>query len=161
MKKIYYFLFSILAVAATSCSDDLDIKPTSFISDATVWEDQALINKYVANIYGSMLCGFNRCTAGYGQDWSMSWAGNLDGGTDDIAVVAYSAFDFDWSDCTGSDRVACAELLPLHFPKGFFCRGPFPTRILLFRIGPHIWQGSINCQGTELGRQSASCPIVF
>lgn len=51
MKKIYYFLFSILAVAATSCSDDLDIKPTSFISDATVWEDQALINKYVANIY--------------------------------------------------------------------------------------------------------------
>ena len=68
MKKIYYFLFSILAVAATSCSDDLDIKPTSFISDATVWEDQALINKYVANIYGSMLCGFNRCTAGYGQD---------------------------------------------------------------------------------------------
>jgi len=90
MKKIYYFLFSILAVAATSCSDDLDIKPTSFISDATVWEDQALINKYVANIYGSMLCGFNRCTAGYGQDWSMSWAGNLDGGTDDIAVVADS-----------------------------------------------------------------------
>ena len=55
MKKIYYFLFSILAVATTSCSDDLDIKPTSFISDATVWEDQALINKYVANIYGSML----------------------------------------------------------------------------------------------------------
>ena len=90
MKKIYYFLFSILAVATTSCSDDLDIKPTSFISDATVWEDQALINKYVANIYGSMLCGFNRCTAGYGQDWSMSWAGNLDGGTDDIAVVADS-----------------------------------------------------------------------
>lgn len=90
MKKIYYFLFSILAVAATSCSDDLDIKPTSFISDATVWEDQALINKYVANTYGSMLCGFNRCTAGYGQDWSMSWAGNLDGGTDDIAVVADS-----------------------------------------------------------------------
>lgn len=90
MKKIYYFLLSILAVAATSCSDDLDIKPTSFISDATVWEDQALINKYVANTYGSMLCGFNRCTAGYGQDWSMSWAGNLDGGTDDIAVVADS-----------------------------------------------------------------------
>lgn len=90
MKKIYYFLLSILAVAATSCSDDLDIKPTSFISDATVWEDQALINKYVANTYGSMLCGFNRCTAGYGQDWSMSWAGNLDSGTDDIAVVADS-----------------------------------------------------------------------
>ncbi len=46
MKKIYYFLFSILAVATTSCSDDLDIKPTSFISDATVWEDQAL-NKQI------------------------------------------------------------------------------------------------------------------
>ena len=86
MKKIYYFLFSILAVATTSCSDDLDIKPTSFISDATVWEDQALINKYVANIYGSMLCGFNRCTAGYGQDWSMSWAGNLDGLKKNIQV---------------------------------------------------------------------------
>ena len=29
MKKIYYFLFSILAVATTSCSDDLDINLSS------------------------------------------------------------------------------------------------------------------------------------
>lgn len=35
-----------------------------------------------------MLCGFNRCTAGYEQDWSMSWAGNLDAATDDFASVS-------------------------------------------------------------------------
>lgn len=37
-----------------------------------------------------MLCGFNRCTAGFGQNWSMSWAGNMDSATDDFASVSDS-----------------------------------------------------------------------
>ena len=75
-------------VLASGCSDMLDIKPTTFISDEAIWEDKNLINPFVANTYGSMLCGFNRCTAGYEQDWSMSWAGNLDAATDDFASVS-------------------------------------------------------------------------
>lgn len=77
-------------ILSAGCSDMLDVKPTTFISDEAIWEDANLINQFVANTYGSMLCGFNRCTAGYGQTWSMSWAGNLDAATDDFASVADS-----------------------------------------------------------------------
>lgn len=90
MKLHKYLLIATCAVLTTSCAKDLDIKPTLFISDEAVWEDKALIDKVVANAYGSMLCGFNRCTAGYGQNWSMSWSGNLDAGTDDFACVSDS-----------------------------------------------------------------------
>lgn len=88
MKKNRNLLITILAVLTSGCSDMLDIKPTTFISDEAIWEDKNLINQFVANTYGSMLCGFNRCTAGYEQDWSMSWAGNLDAATDDFASVS-------------------------------------------------------------------------
>lgn len=88
MKKNRNLLITILVVLASGCSDMLDIKPTTFISDEAIWEDKNLINQFVANTYGSMLCGFNRCTAGYEQDWSMSWAGNLDAATDDFASVS-------------------------------------------------------------------------
>ena len=88
MKKNRNLLITILVVLASGCSDMLDIKPTTLISDEAIWEDKNLINQFVANTYGSMLCGFNRCTAGYEQDWSMSWAGNLDAATDDFASVS-------------------------------------------------------------------------
>lgn len=88
MKKNRNLLITILVVLASGCSDMLDIKPTTFISDEAIWEDKNLINQFVANTYGSMLCGFNRCTAGYEQDWSMSWAGYLDAATDDFASVS-------------------------------------------------------------------------
>lgn len=88
MKKNRNLLITILVVLTSGCSDMLDIKPTTFISDEAIWEDKNLINQFVANTYGSMLCGFNRCTAGYEQDWSMSWAGNLDAATDDFASVS-------------------------------------------------------------------------
>lgn len=90
MKKYRNLLLTLLVAMTSGCSDMLDIKPTTFISDEALWEDSKLINQFVANTYGTMLCGFNRCTAGYGQDWSMSWAGNLDAGTDDFASVADS-----------------------------------------------------------------------
>lgn len=64
MKKNRNLLITILVVLTSGCSDMLDIKPTTFISDEAIWEDKNLINQFVANTYGSMLCGFNRCTAG-------------------------------------------------------------------------------------------------
>lgn len=90
MKKYKNLLLSLFVALASGCSDMLDIKPTSFISDEAIWEDKVLIDKFVANTYGSMLCGFNRCTAGFGQNWSMSWAGNMDSATDDFASVSDS-----------------------------------------------------------------------
>lgn len=90
MKKYKNLLLTLFVALASGCSDMLDIKPTSFISDEAIWEDKVLIDKFVANTYGSMLCGFNRCTAGFGQNWSMSWAGNMDSATDDFASVSDS-----------------------------------------------------------------------
>lgn len=90
MKKYKNLLLALFVALASGCSDMLDIKPTSFISDEAIWEDKVLIDKFVANTYGSMLCGFNRCTVGFGQNWSMSWAGNMDSATDDFASVSDS-----------------------------------------------------------------------
>ena len=90
MKKYKNLLLALFVALASGCSDMLDIKPTSFISDEAIWEDKVLIDKFVANTYGSILCGFNRCTAGFGQNWSMSWAGNMDSATDDFASVSDS-----------------------------------------------------------------------
>lgn len=90
MKKYKNLLLALFVALASGCFDMLDIKPTSFISDEAIWEDKVLIDKFVANTYGSMLCGFNRCTAGFGQNWSMSWAGNMDSATDDFASVSDS-----------------------------------------------------------------------
>lgn len=90
MKKYKNLLLALFVALASGCSDMLDIKPTSFISDEAIWEDKVLIDKFVANTYGSMLCGFNRCTAGFGQNWSMSWPGNMDSATDDFASVSDS-----------------------------------------------------------------------
>lgn len=90
MKKYKNLLLALFVALASGCSDMLDIKPTSFISDEAIWKDKVLIDKFVANTYGSMLCGFNRCTAGFGQNWSMSWAGNMDSATDDFASVSDS-----------------------------------------------------------------------
>ena len=90
MKKYKNLLLALFVALASGCSDMLDIKPTSFISDEAIWEDKVLIDKFVANTYGSMLCGFNRCPAGFGQNWSMSWAGNMDSATDDFASVSDS-----------------------------------------------------------------------
>lgn len=90
MKKYKNLLLALFVALASGCSDMLDIKPTSFISDEAIWKDKVLIDKFVANTYGSMLCGFNRCTAGFGQNWSISWAGNMDSATDDFASVSDS-----------------------------------------------------------------------
>lgn len=85
MKKYKIFTIILVVLVTVGCENMLDIKPTSFISDEAIFEDKVLIDKFVANIYGSMLCGFDRCTAGYKHGWSRSFAGNLDSATDDFA----------------------------------------------------------------------------
>jgi hypothetical protein len=83
MKKI--ILYTLIVLAGTvSCNDTLDIKPTTFVSDELIWEDRKLINQFVANAYGSLVCGFNRNTQGWDQDWSASFGGNFDAGADDF-----------------------------------------------------------------------------
>jgi len=62
-----------------SCEDILDIKPTTFISDAVIWDDKKLIDQFVANIYGSMISGFERAQFG-----NNGMGGNFDSGTDDF-----------------------------------------------------------------------------
>lgn len=54
MKKIIYYLLVIL-VSMSSCQEDiLDKKPLDLISDATVWNDPALIDAYLTGIYADM-----------------------------------------------------------------------------------------------------------
>lgn len=85
MKEIFKPLFILLAaISMTSCSDMLDIKPTTFVSDELIWQDKKLIDQFVANTYGTLVCGFNRNTQGWDQDWSAAFGGNFDSGTDDF-----------------------------------------------------------------------------
>ena len=69
----------------TSCTDMLDIKPTTFVSDDLIWQDKKLIDQFVANTYGTLVCGFNRNTQGWDQDWAAAFGGNFDAGADDFA----------------------------------------------------------------------------
>ena len=52
MKKYKNLLLALFVALASGCSDMLDIKPTSFISDEAIWKDKVLIDKFVANTYG-------------------------------------------------------------------------------------------------------------
>ncbi|MCC8093998.1 MAG: hypothetical protein LIP05_00695 [Tannerellaceae bacterium] len=90
MKTIIKSFIILAAGFSFSCSDLLDVQPTTFVSDEVIWEDKNLIDQFVANIYGNMICGFTRCTYGYIQAWSSGWSGNLDASTDDYACVSGS-----------------------------------------------------------------------
>lgn len=53
MKKMLYILI-VLAIS-TSCEDVLDKEPLGIISDASVWNDETLIDAYLTEIYGEMV----------------------------------------------------------------------------------------------------------
>ncbi|MCD8164958.1 MAG: RagB/SusD family nutrient uptake outer membrane protein [Bacteroides sp.] len=85
MKKILQTTgLLLILISITGCGDMLDIKPTTFVNDELIWKDKKLIDQFVANIYGTLFCGFNRNTQGWGQDWSAAFGGNFDAGTDDF-----------------------------------------------------------------------------
>ncbi len=50
MKKIKYLLIA-LFLGSFGCSDFLDKEPLDIISDAAVWDDERLINSYLADLY--------------------------------------------------------------------------------------------------------------
>jgi len=56
MKKIIYLI--VAALALTSCKDILDLKPLDKISEASVWNDQTLIELYVTTNYHAVEHGF-------------------------------------------------------------------------------------------------------
>ena len=90
MKEIFKPLFILLAaISMTSCTDMLDIKPTTFVSDDLIWQDKKLIDQFVANTYGTLVCGFNRNTQGWDQDWAAAFGGNFDAGADDYLTKPF------------------------------------------------------------------------
>ena len=91
MKEIFKPLFILLAaISMTSCTDMLDIKPTTFVSDDLIWQDKKLIDQFVANTYGTLVCGFNRNTQGWDQDWAAAFGGNFDAGADDYLIKPFA-----------------------------------------------------------------------
>ncbi|MFA9390831.1 MAG: RagB/SusD family nutrient uptake outer membrane protein [Prolixibacteraceae bacterium] len=80
MKNIKIIIIAVAAfLLANSCSEEiLDIKPTSFISDAAIWDSQGLIEQNLANIYGSLLCAYNR-----NGDFNIPAFSHIDLATDD------------------------------------------------------------------------------
>jgi len=50
MKKIKY-LFALLVLSFMGCEDFLNKEPVNMITDAAVWNDQALIDSYLADLY--------------------------------------------------------------------------------------------------------------
>ncbi len=79
------FGLGLVLLSGISCNESvLDVKPTSFVSDATLWSDLNLVNQFVNNIYGSLQSGFNRQDFGYGSgnSWSRGMS-ILAAGSDD------------------------------------------------------------------------------
>ncbi len=112
MKNIIRLIcLSYILSFATSCTDILEIKPTDFVSDELIWEDKKLLDQFAANIYGSMVSGFTRQTAGYGQDWSAGFGGNFDAGADDFdgkfdaAVSQFNTNSITASNCPFIDEI--------------------------------------------------------
>ncbi|MDL2245755.1 RagB/SusD family nutrient uptake outer membrane protein, partial [Parabacteroides sp. OttesenSCG-928-J18] len=56
MKK--YLIIFIAALSFASCSDILDLSPTTSVTDAAVWQDPALIVAYHTELYNSIEHGF-------------------------------------------------------------------------------------------------------
>jgi starch-binding outer membrane protein, SusD/RagB family len=87
MKNIKLKLLGICFATATflSCDDKiLDVKPTSFVSDATLWKDINLVDQFVNNIYGTLQSGFTR--QDFGQGGGFSWSRGMsimEAGSDD------------------------------------------------------------------------------
>jgi starch-binding outer membrane protein, SusD/RagB family len=83
--KLKLLGLGIVIFTTMSCDDKiLDVKPTSFVSDATLWSDLNLVDQFVNNIYGSLQSGFTRQDFGYGDGFSWSRGMSImDAGSDD------------------------------------------------------------------------------
>lgn len=77
MKRIIYIFLSILLVLPSCMKNVLDKKPLDSISDAVVWNDQALIDAYLTQVYLQMYVLVNETPASAEGDWASSddWNG--------------------------------------------------------------------------------------
>jgi starch-binding outer membrane protein, SusD/RagB family len=83
--KLKLLGLGIVFITAMSCDDKiLDVKPTSFVSDATLWSDLNLVDQFVSNIYGTLQSGFTRQDFGFGEGFSWSRGMSImEAGSDD------------------------------------------------------------------------------
>lgn len=55
MKNIFYLSFTILSlIGFSSCEDVLDKEPLDIISDSVVWDDEALVEAYMVQVYSQI-----------------------------------------------------------------------------------------------------------
>lgn len=182
MKEIFKPLFILLAaISMTSCTDMLDIKPTTFVSDDLIWQDKKLIDQFVANTYGTLVCGFNRNTQGWDQDWAAAFGGNFDAGADDFdGKFDANVNQFNTGQITAQSTPFIDEIWKSNYSiirkcKPDNCRrsghqrrgadtdrkeilrsgSTFPAGILLLRPCQDIRTGTVDYGSSATGRQSA------
>lgn len=105
MKKIYPILLACMLAGFTSCNDDfLDQTPLDKFSDVAVWQDQALTQTFVNNIYLSMPSPFTTLMLSSTVDESMAvWDWESSNVTKSLITPSYLAI-FDANFWTGTMR---------------------------------------------------------
>ena len=92
MKRLLsIILVVILLMQASSCKKELDIKPVDQFSDASVWNDAALIQTFVNNIYSGVPHGFGCIMMASMDDESMY---NADFGSSNVTKSLVNPSDF-------------------------------------------------------------------
>lgn len=76
MRKIKYLLILFL-LSSIGCQDFLDKEPLDIISDAVVWEDEGLINSYLADLY--YRTDFIEIRGNYGEQTSFAMIPSMGG----------------------------------------------------------------------------------
>jgi starch-binding outer membrane protein, SusD/RagB family len=104
-KKIYYFLIACVLAGGTSCETEfLDQAPLDKYSEAAVWQDPALTQTFVNNIYLGMPSPFATLMLSSTTDESMAvWDWESSSVTKSLVTPSYLAI-FDPGFWTGSPR---------------------------------------------------------
>ena len=76
MKKIQY-IFILMFVVSFGCNDFLDKEPLDIISDAVVWDDEKLIDSYLADLYYRV--DFIELRGNLGEQTSFAMIGSMGG----------------------------------------------------------------------------------
>ena len=93
MRNIYIIVLAILAIIITSCTDEvLDKKPLDKFSELDVWNDGALAEGFVLNIYSSVVKGLY--VTQYTDDWTDDVVCN-DPNSNQAGTIENTA-DFGW-----------------------------------------------------------------
>lgn len=91
MKRILSILFFAAVIMQFSCKKQLDLSPVDQFSDASVWNDPALIQTFVNNIYSGVPHGFGCIMVASMADESMY---NADFGSSNVTKSLINPNDF-------------------------------------------------------------------